>query len=204
MELRCCSAFRQLSFIGLLSVAWLISCGSGENATNRTSTGQNNRKVPNMVKPERTQSSAADTATKKDITLKYQNQSTSIEIPIDPSRQNVVMELDGVKKPAPEDSVIEARIAKRVTNVMKYFRRAQNQFYNENYDLALEMINQSLEVQETAYALGLKGSIYFMMDELEKARTYWNQAVELDPQIPLPDIPQLEEMIENIKSSETE
>lgn len=149
------------------------------------------------------------------VTLNYENKSTSISIPIDPNQQEFVLELKGLKEEnkekneeqskitnAQQDSLNQEEMAKKIKQVLKDFRKAQDLFYREDYKGAMERVNQSLETQETADALGLKGTIFFMRDNMSSAKYYWNKAVDMDPDIVLPDIPEVRSMIEQIKATE--
>lgn len=101
-----------------------------------------------------------------------------------------------------QDSLVQAKMAENIKQVLKDFRRAQDLFYRQDYEGALDMVNRSLETQRTADALGLKGSIFFMMDKISSAKYYWNKAVLMDPEIPVPNIPELETLIQDIKETE--
>jgi tetratricopeptide (TPR) repeat protein len=101
-----------------------------------------------------------------------------------------------------QDSLVQAQVAEKIKQVLKDFRRAQNLFYRKDYKGALEMVNRSLETQRTADALGLKGTIFFMRDDISSAKYYWNKAVQMDPEIPVPNIPELETFINEIKATE--
>jgi len=190
---------------------FFASC-SGSQETTKPS-------VPVDELPEilRSAQSNQDTAksSKKDMKLRYNNKSTDVTIHIDPQKQDFVLELKGVERQdtdkdsaktggnkAKRDSVFEKRMAKNIRKVMRNYRRAQDLFYREDYKGAMEKVNTSLEVQETADALGLKGSIFFMRDNLSSAKYYWNKAVKMDPDIPVPDIPALESLIRDLKDGE--
>jgi tetratricopeptide (TPR) repeat protein len=152
---------------------------------------------------------------KKPLTLNYKNESTDVTIPLDPQGQEFVLELQGVEKEQStqqqeqmpdsvmiQDSVVQAHMAQKIKKVLKTFRRAQDLFYRQDYKGAMEMVDQSLELQQTADALGLKGTIFFMRDNMSSAKYYWNKAVQMDPELPVPDIPELESLIRDIKESE--
>jgi len=198
---------------GLL-VVLLASCTGSQETTTKSS-------IPVDKLPEILRSAQADKDTtkssKESVKLRYKNKTTDVTIPIDPQKQDFVLELEGVERKdddsskdtarsaaatAKRDSVFKKRMAKNIKTVMRNFRRAQDLFYKQDYKGAMEKVNASLEVQETADALGLKGSIFFMRDNLSSAKYYWNKAVEMDPDIPVPDIPALESLIRDIKDGE--
>ena len=60
-------------------------------------------------------------------------------------------------------------------------------------------MNESLRVQETADAYGLKGTIYFMLNRKSATRENWDKAVKMNPDIMIPNIPELEDIIKDIK-----
>lgn len=85
-----------------------------------------------------------------------------------------------------------------IRQVLSKFRRAQDLFYLEEYSEALELLNETLDIAETADAYALKGTIHFMLGNRNATRANWNRAVELNPDLPMPNIPELEDMIEEI------
>lgn len=190
-------------FVGYVCLAVLTaSCSTPEKTAQIP--------VDDLPKILREVQKPADTTSKnaKDIKLTYQNKSTNVTIPVDPQNQSFILEMKGLQKEKSQDSVnmqdslIQARMAKKIKQVMRDFRRAQDLFYREDYKGALEKVNSSLETQKTADALGLKGTIFFMRDNMSSAKYYWNKAVQMDPEIPVPDIPELESFIKKIKASE--
>lgn len=207
-----CSNPVRIIVTGLL-VVFLASCSGSQETTEPS--------IPVDDLPEILRSAQANKDTtkssEKSMKLRYKNKTTDVTIPIDPQKQDFVLELEGVERQdddtsedtaetakvkAKRDSVYKKRMAKNIKTVMRNFRRAQDLFYREDYKGAMEKVNASLEVQETADALGLKGSIFFMRDNLSSAKYYWNKAVEMDPDIPVPDIPALESLIRDLKDGE--
>lgn len=169
----------------------------------------------NGEKKSTAQSKAKNESEKQDdkLQLKYKNESTTVTIPLDIKKDNFVLELQGMKAEKAEDkirrdsvilkdSLVQKEMSKRINEVLKYFRQAQDLFYRRDYKGAMEMVDKSLKVQRTAEALGLKGSIFFMQDNMSSARYYWNRAVEMDSEVPVPDIPELEGLVKEIKTSE--
>lgn len=75
-----------------------------------------------------------------------------------------------------KDSTIRSAIAE--------IRVAQEQFYKQEYSQALEHINNSLSMYETAENLALKGSILYMMNEQKEAGTFWKKALAINPDMP--------------------
>ena len=68
-----------------------------------------------------------------------------------------------------------------------------------DFTQALDFIDKTLEIQETADAYALKGTIFFMLENITAARANWNRAVQMDPNIPIPSIPELETLIQEIR-----
>lgn len=200
---------------GIFLAALFISCSSSKEAQQEETSASES---PQILKEK--SESQKDTTSKKNkekIKLQYEGKNTDVTIPIDPQNQEFVMELEGLERQKEtsrdtqkqasdstvlQDSLVQATMAKNIKQVLKDFRRAQNLFYRQDYKGALKMVNRSLETQKTADALGLKGSIYFMQDDMSSAKYYWNEAVKMDPDIPVPDIPELESLIKEIKATE--
>ena len=74
------------------------------------------------------------------------------------------------------DSTVRSAIAE--------IRVAQEKFYKQEYSEALEHIDNSLSMYETAENLALKGSILFMMNKKSEAGKFWNKALEINPDMP--------------------
>lgn len=210
MDLRYYCEYKIWMFIAVFVGIVCTSCSSSQETANSHIPAED---LPNILRE--VANAPADTIQEnrnEPVTLNYANKSTSISIPIDPKEQEFVLELKGLKKEneepedttenALQDSLNQEEMAKKIKQVLKDFRKAQDLFYREDYKGALERINQSLETQETADALGLKGTIFFMRDNMSSAKYYWNRAVDMDPDIVLPDIPEVRSMIEQIKATE--
>lgn len=211
-----------LPLLGLL----VASCGSSEEATpdrrllNDTLAPRtpvpNYQQNPNLIRDEEMDNK---------IKLTFDNGNSEVTVPLDPDKQNFMLELSGDFKKQKEkltrsdsalkkqkqqwkqkrDSIIKARTNERINEVMKNFRQAQNLFYRNDYESAMKYIDRALDIAETAEAKGLKGTIFFMQDNMKAARYWWNQAVQQDPDIRIPDIPDLRELIDtnNIKQDTT-
>lgn len=209
MDLRYYCEYKVWMFIAVFAGLFYTSCSSSQETANSQIPAED---LPNILREAA--NAPADTmrgSRSKPVTLNYENKSTSISIPIDPTQQEFVLELKGLKEgnepqgdttTAQRDSLNQEEMAKKIKQVLKDFRKAQDLFYREDYKGAMERINQSLETQETADALGLKGTIFFMRDNMSSAKYYWNRAVDMDPDIVLPDIPEVRSMIEQIKATE--
>ena len=69
-----------------------------------------------------------------------------------------------------------------------FFSLAQEAFYEVQLENALNHINNSLNLFETDYALALKGSILFAMNQPEKALRFWELAGSRNPDIEIPKL----------------
>ncbi|XWN37149.1 MAG: hypothetical protein ROO71_14490 [Balneola sp.] len=141
---------------------------------------------------------------KNTIKVTYRNKNTDLEVTLDPNKEDFFLDLSGLS-PAEKDTIIIADstlIKQRAADMQKLlssFRSAQDLFYKGEYNEALLKVNESLRVQETADAYGLKGTIYFMLNRKSATRENWNKAVKMNPDIMIPDIPELEDLIKDIK-----
>ena len=71
---------------------------------------------------------------------------------------------------------------------MALYEDAQTQYYAKNYDGSLDAIDASLAILPTSEAYALKGSVLFMLGNVEAAQQNWKKAKELDPDFVLPTI----------------
>lgn len=185
---------------GVLCLAILIfvvSCTpTGQVTENKVSS---NKPVPTID-----QSEVQERKDNNSIKLIYRNRNTDLELHLNPNTDNFILDLKGLN-PAKKDTVVIADstlVKNRATdlkNMLSAFRQAQDLFYKGEYNEALLEINKSLRIQETADAYGLKGTIYFMLGRKAATKENWNKAVQLNPNITFPDIPELENIIKEIK-----
>ncbi len=73
--------------------------------------------------------------------------------------------------------------------IISYYILAQQRFYNGDYQNALIYANRAANIKENADILALKGSIYLGLGLNENFVANWRQALELDPDVPLPISP---------------
>lgn len=145
-----------------------------------------------------------ETSEDEKIIVTYRNHSSNIQISLDPKKDQFYMNLSGMT-PMDKDSIsvqdsslIRTR-AVDIQSLLSSFRKAQDQFYLGEYRNALDEIDKTLLIQETADAYALKGTIFFMLQNTTAAKANWNKAVQMDPNIPVPSIPELETLIEDIR-----
>ncbi len=138
------------------------------------------------------------------IIVSYRNASSNIQISLDPDQDEFFLDLKGIT-PTDKDSIVvvdTTLIENRATDIqtlLSSYRKAQDLFYLGEYRDALAEVDKTLEIQETADAYALKGTIFFMMENPTAARANWNRAVQMDPNIPVPSIPELETLINEIR-----
>ena len=141
------------------------------------------------------------------ITVTYRNQSSNIKLNLNPARDQFYLDLSGMA-PTDADTVfvvdstmIENR-ALDIQTLLQSYRKAQDLFYLGEYRDALDEINRTLEIQETADGYALKGTIFFMLENPTAARAIWYRAVQMNPDIPVPSIPELENLIDDIREED--
>lgn len=138
------------------------------------------------------------------VIVTYRNASSAIQITLDPSQDEFYLDLKGMT-PTEKDSIIvvDSSIvnnrARDIQTLLSSYRKAQDLFYLGEYNDALAEVERTMQIQETADAYALKGTIYFMMENITAARANWNKAVQMDPNIPVPSIPELETLINELR-----
>lgn len=138
------------------------------------------------------------------VIVTYRNASSAIQITLDPSQDEFYLDLKGMT-PTEKDSIIvvDSSIvnnrARDIQTLLSSYRKAQDLFYLGEYNDALAEVERTMRIQETADAYALKGTIYFMMENITAARANWNKAVQMDPNIPVPSIPELETLINELR-----
>ncbi|MDF1639505.1 MULTISPECIES: tetratricopeptide repeat protein [Thalassolituus] len=78
----------------------------------------------------------------------------------------------------------QARKIASIEGMTKHILNAQSLFYKKQYWDALDETNAALDkVPDSAQAHALKGSIYYKMGLVAEARTSWEEALRLDPEL---------------------
>lgn len=90
---------------------------------------------------------------------------------------------------------LESELDQNLDEVLRLIIKAQNAFYNKNLSRAMSLVNESLNIFETAQGYALKGSLAYLNNEKENARSYWDLAKKYDPDIYIPDMEQLDRMV---------
>ena len=187
-------------------ITFTLSCATTEPVQNNTSSRleDTSRRTANTNTQRNTVNTTDASPLNEVITVNYLNESSNIQIKLDPSKEQFYLDLRGMR-PADKDSivVIDSSIvqsrAKDIQMLLTNYRKAQDLFYLEEYRQSLDFIDKTLEIQETADAYALKGTIFFMLENITAARANWNRAVQMDPNIPIPSIPELETLIQEIR-----
>lgn len=89
----------------------------------------------------------------------------------------------------------EKRLADKVDKALRLIINAQTAFYNRDFESAITYVNQSLELFETAQAYALKGSLNYLRGNKAEAQKNWEIAVRFNPDIYIPDIEMLDQLI---------
>ena len=139
-----------------------------------------------------------DVLAQKKVTLNYKNKSSAIDIPID-LEEDFYLELTG----APFNAELYTRenMVMEMRQVMRDFRKAQDLFFQGEYSPALVSINKSLATLETAEAFALKGTIFFFLNEIDRAKSYWDKAVRLDPEIVVPSVDEAQKAFDQMQKN---
>lgn len=187
-------------------IIFTLSCATTEPVQSNTSSRleDTSRRTVNTNTQRNTVNTSDASPLNEVITVNYLNESSNIQIKLDPSKEQFYLDLRGMR-PADKDSivVIDSSIvqsrAKDIQMLLTNYRKAQDLFYLGEYRQSLGFIDKTLEIQETADAYALKGTVFFMLENITAARANWNRAVQMDPNIPIPSIPELETLIQEIR-----
>lgn len=200
---------KEFTIIVVLFMIIHIGCATPQSISNNStneSTNSNPRVLSSL--PRAANSVSTDNSPYEEIiTVNYLNESSNIQIKLDPSKEQFYLDLRGMR-PVDKDSiiVIDSSLvqnrARDIKSLLANFRKAQDLFYIGDYKKSLEFVDKTLEIQETADAYALKGTIFFMLENITAARANWNRAVQMDPNIPIPSIPELETLIQEIRGGQ--
>ena len=204
------SDFKSLLLLLLLPGLIFLTVGCSptnevnDNDGDRDRVAEERQEQPTAQQTQREQLAQLDPES-REVRFDYENQSTRLSIPLDVLSQEFVLNLKGTPRgPVPDEVLLDDPVVKEyfqsnARKMLKHFREAQNLLYRQDYDGAMREVDRSLDVLRTADALGLKGTIFFVRGNMNSARYYWGQAVQLDPDIVIPDNPELEDIINEIR-----
>lgn len=86
--------------------------------------------------------------------------------------------------------VFEEELRFDMARALTYFTSAQNSYYLQRYERALDYIENSLDLFVTPHSLSIKGSILYSMGDQSGAAQAWREAERMDPDILLPNASQ--------------
>lgn len=96
---------------------------------------------------------------------------------------------------APEILEYSQEIFVTIDDALRYLIQAQNAFYSKNIELAFRLVQESLELFETAQGHALKGSFYYFEGNIDQAQRHWEQALRFNPDLYIPDMETLEDKV---------
>lgn len=101
------------------------------------------------------------------------------------------------EQPPVDERLLEEyeRYSSYVDSILRLQIRAQNAFYDGDRIKAIELLNESLEIFETAQAYALKGSIYYLLGNEFEAQRNWQLALKTNSNIFIPDKEVLDQVI---------
>lgn len=194
---------KKLSLL-LVAGVLLFGCKTSEQVQDAASEAQQPPVNSEVNSTEAVEESGATKKQSTPVIVTYQNKSSNISIELNPDEDQFYLDLRGMA-PSEKDSIVVVdsalvkNRAKDIQSLLTSFRKAQDLFYLGEYRDALSEVDKTIEIQETADAYALKGTIFFMLENVTAARANWNKAVQMDPNIPVPSIPELETLIEEIR-----
>lgn len=155
--------------------------------------------VQDLAEQQRIAENAKRAYSLKDpVNVKYKNNASTVEYAVGKGNEEFVLIMNtdpNSKKDLIDGTLNISKEAKDAVNLaLKNYRRAQEFLYVDDYSSALDYVEESLKVIETAEALSLKGSILYVMGDEEKAKALWMQAAKLDPEIRVPSAKELKDI----------
>ena len=74
-------------------------------------------------------------------------------------------------------------LQQKLNEAMKHLSQSLEFYYSGNYLDALNRVDKALEIYpDLAISYARKGSIYYKMEDINKATINWNIALQLDPE----------------------
>ena len=140
---------------------------------------------------------------KNEILIKYRNKSSEVILSLDPRDNNVQIDVskaqglgdmfsessiplnspqysDGSK---PSSRKGDSNSSDQEHSERDMLAQAQNSFYSGDYQRALQQVNNSIDIRQSAEAYALKGSIYYMLGDLGNARKNWLNSLRINNNI---------------------
>ncbi|MDA1126559.1 MAG: hypothetical protein O3C06_06385, partial [Bacteroidetes bacterium] len=130
-------------------ITFTLSCATTEPVQNNTSSRleDTSRRTANTNTQRNTVNTTDASPLNEVITVNYLNESSNIQIKLDPSKEQFYLDLRGMR-PADKDSivVIDSSIvqsrAKDIQMLLTNYRKAQDLFYLEEYRQSLDFIDK--------------------------------------------------------------
>lgn len=90
---------------------------------------------------------------------------------------------------------LQQEFAQKANLITDYYVKSQQAFYNNNHQLALQHINNAIDLIESADLHAFKGAILFGMGNRALARAQFEKALGLDDKVPIPKVTGLSEWL---------
>ena len=101
------------------------------------------------------------------------------------SAQNIALQLNNNQyRDSLNSLILEGQINSNTKNTaMRHLSKSLRLYYQGDFKEALQEVEQAIELQpEIAVAYARKGSIYYKLNQLDRATLNWNIALKLDPE----------------------
>ena len=101
------------------------------------------------------------------------------------SAQNIALQLNNNQyRDSLNTLILEGQINSNTQNeAMRHLSKSLRLYYQGNFKEALQEVEKAIELQpEIAVAYARKGSIYYKLNQLDRATLNWNIALKLDPE----------------------
>ncbi len=90
---------------------------------------------------------------------------------------------------------LQQEFAQKANLITDYYVKSQQAFYSNNHQLALQHINNAIDLIESADLHAFKGAILFGMGNRALARAQFEKALGLDDKVPIPKVTGLNEWL---------
>ncbi len=95
-----------------------------------------------------------------------------------------------------DEETLWASYQERANKALEHLLMAQIAMEGELYNSALYQVNLSLAILQTADGFAYKGSILYMLDRHDEAKTFWEKAWQLNPEALNTNLPGIPEGLE--------
>lgn len=118
-----------------------------------------------------------------DQELSAQQEAVRSDAAVDATPESITTDPVQLDLQSRQRAELEREFQLRLNNALTHLNRAQEHFVNEEYELALLEIMESILILPTADAHVLAGSINFMMFRDTTAIEHWQEALQLNPDV---------------------